>query len=300
MPKLLKTLIISAFFFLCFPAYAAPMPQIPNPFDSPKLQISLSTLGAFSAVQDCKDDDSKKCVYWIGEYIAAIFKYAIGAVGILAAVVLMVGGIIWLTSGGNQTRVGEAKSWIGASLTGLIIALSSYLILYQINPELIKINPIKVAIPEKIGPVITTTSTGAFADKPSAELSTFIACIQRVPNLRINSITDTNIAKGSCNPADPNEQFNSPTNCQHTQYSCHYGGKSDNCVKNGSYAIDVDNNVDGKTVALYAASCGGALGTYDSTARCILNENGTHHHVSIGPYYSCACDTGISSCASQK
>jgi hypothetical protein len=78
----------------------------------------------------------------IGEYIREIYKYAIGAVGILAAVVLMIGGIIWLTSGGNQTRVGEAKSWIGASLTGLIIALCSYLILATINPELVKIKPI--------------------------------------------------------------------------------------------------------------------------------------------------------------
>ncbi len=194
MPKLIKILIISAFLFLCVPAYAATgdMPQIQNPFDSPKLQISLSTLGAFSAVQNCKDDDSKKCVYWIGEYIAALFKYAIGAVGILAAVVLMVGGIIWLTSGGNQTRVGEAKSWIGASLTGLIIALSSYLILYQINPELTKIKPIKVAIPEKIpeptGQVISDSDKASDSITRSFLEKNYIT----INKANCKTITDTN------------------------------------------------------------------------------------------------------------
>ncbi len=81
----------------------------------------------------------------IGEYIKAIYKYAIGVVGILAAVVLMIGGIVWLTAGGNQTRIGEAKAWIGASLTGLIIALTSYMILWTVNPALVRFKPIKVA-----------------------------------------------------------------------------------------------------------------------------------------------------------
>ena len=81
----------------------------------------------------------------IGEYVRAIYKYAIGIVGILAAVVLMLGGIIWLTAGGNTERISNAKSWIGASLTGLILALCSYMILATINPRLVEFKPIEVA-----------------------------------------------------------------------------------------------------------------------------------------------------------
>jgi hypothetical protein len=73
----------------------------------------------------------------IGQYIRAIYKYAIGIVGILAAVVLMIGGIMWIVAGGSSTMIGEAKSWIGASLTGLVIALCSYLILATVNPALV-------------------------------------------------------------------------------------------------------------------------------------------------------------------
>ena len=73
----------------------------------------------------------------IAKYIKVIYKYAIGIVGILAAVVLMVGGVMWIVAGGNATAIGEAKAWIGASLTGLVLALMSYLILATVNPALV-------------------------------------------------------------------------------------------------------------------------------------------------------------------
>jgi hypothetical protein len=73
----------------------------------------------------------------IAKYIGAIYKYSIGVVGILAAVMLMVGGVIWLVAGGNATRVSEAKAWIASSLTGLVLVMTSYLLLSQINSDLI-------------------------------------------------------------------------------------------------------------------------------------------------------------------
>ncbi len=85
--------------------------------------------------------------YSIGKYIQSIYKYAIGIVGILATVVMMFGGVIWITAGGNAERVGNAKSWIGAALTGLVLALTSYLILTTINPDLVNFKPIVVREP---------------------------------------------------------------------------------------------------------------------------------------------------------
>jgi hypothetical protein len=83
----------------------------------------------------------------IGEYIKAVYNYAIGIVGILSALVIMLGGVIWLTAGGNTNRIENAKSWITAALTGLVIALSSYLILYTINPDLINFQTTKPGTP---------------------------------------------------------------------------------------------------------------------------------------------------------
>ncbi|MFA5318268.1 MAG: pilin [Patescibacteria group bacterium] len=81
----------------------------------------------------------------IAQYIKAIYQYGIGIVGILAAVVLMFGGLLWLTAGGDAGRVSEAKEWIKASLLGLVIALCSYVILLTINPDLVNFRAIEVA-----------------------------------------------------------------------------------------------------------------------------------------------------------
>lgn len=85
----------------------------------------------------------------IARYVQAIYKYAIGIVGILAAVVLMIGGVMWIVAGGNVTKIGEAKSWIGASLTGLILALCSYLILATVNPALVNFKTSTIETVEK-------------------------------------------------------------------------------------------------------------------------------------------------------
>ena len=102
--------------------------------------------GAEISVGDVVTKDGIK--YFVSDllpkYINAIYKYAIGIVGILAAVVLMVGGVIWITAGGNPTRIGEAKAWIGASLTGLVLVLGAYTILKTINPELIALKSISI------------------------------------------------------------------------------------------------------------------------------------------------------------
>lgn len=157
--------IIEIFSFLYFILPIATVQadsSMPN-WTMPDIQIDISGLkGKFSPPTQCGTDSNGQpvyCVKWIAEYVAAVYKYAIGIVGILAAVVLMIGGIIWLTAGGSATRVGEAKSWIGASLTGLLIALCSYMILYQINPDLVNLKPIKVTmVPKTVTPAANNTT----------------------------------------------------------------------------------------------------------------------------------------------
>ena len=88
----------------------------------------------------------------IADYIQAIYKYAIGVVAILATVVMMIGGVVWITAGGNQTRVGEAKQYISGSLTGMVLVFCSYMILNTINPDLVKFKPVGI---ETVGEIIT-------------------------------------------------------------------------------------------------------------------------------------------------
>ena len=72
----------------------------------------------------------------IAEYIKAIYTYAVGAVGILATVMLMIGGLRWILAAGNPSSVSEAKDIIMASISGMVLVLTSYLVINQVNPSL--------------------------------------------------------------------------------------------------------------------------------------------------------------------
>jgi hypothetical protein len=91
------------------------------------------------------DTNKTGSTYNIATYIKAIYNYGVGIVGILAAVGIMVGGFIWLTAGGNASKVGEAQAWIGSSISGLALVMFAYLILNTINPALVnlKISTVK-------------------------------------------------------------------------------------------------------------------------------------------------------------
>ena len=60
--------------------------------------------------------------------IARIIRVAMGLLGIVAVVIVLIGGFTWMTAGGNDEKVGEAKKWIFAGIIGLAIILSAFAI----------------------------------------------------------------------------------------------------------------------------------------------------------------------------
>ncbi len=86
----------------------------------------------------------------LAKYIKGLYDYGMAAAGILAAIVLMAGGVIWLTSGGDSGKVGQAKELIIGSISGLVILLSSWIILNTINPDLLALRPIGLSYIEKV------------------------------------------------------------------------------------------------------------------------------------------------------
>jgi hypothetical protein len=72
--------------------------------------------------------------------ILAIYKFGIWTVGIAGLFMLVIGGVMYMTSAGNTATAGSAKTIIWDSLLGIVAALGAYLIMYVINPDLTKIN----------------------------------------------------------------------------------------------------------------------------------------------------------------
>jgi len=73
----------------------------------------------------------------LGEYVKYIFYFAIAISGLLAFGALIYGGVRYLTSAGNPAAMADAKDQVFAGILGLVILLSSYLILNTVNPQLV-------------------------------------------------------------------------------------------------------------------------------------------------------------------
>jgi len=72
-------------------------------------------------------------------YILSIYRFGLWTVGIAALLMISVGGYMYITSAGNNTQVSKAKGVITDAIVGVLLALTSYLLLYTINPELVQI-----------------------------------------------------------------------------------------------------------------------------------------------------------------
>ncbi len=58
--------------------------------------------------------------------IADLIHEAMGLLGIMAVVVILYGGFIWMISGGNDEKVKQAKDTMISGIIGLVIVLTSY------------------------------------------------------------------------------------------------------------------------------------------------------------------------------
>jgi len=85
----------------------------------------------------------------IAQYIKSYYQYGLGIVGIVAAIVLMLGGIIWLTAAGSSSKIEQAKDMITSSLVGMFILFGSWIILRTINPDLVNLKTTSVNMIEK-------------------------------------------------------------------------------------------------------------------------------------------------------
>ncbi|MEK7541397.1 MAG: pilin [Patescibacteria group bacterium] len=72
----------------------------------------------------------------IGDIIAALYVYGVGLVALAALVIFTIGGVMYIFAGDRDPS--HAKEMMKNAFWGLVLALTSWLILYTINPELVK------------------------------------------------------------------------------------------------------------------------------------------------------------------
>jgi hypothetical protein len=132
--------------------------------DALKLQVPI---GKTTEIQLCSGTD--ECG-GIGKYISTVYTWGLSVVGILAVVMMMIGGLIWTTAGGSATHIATAKQYIGGAISGLVLLLVSYLLLETINPELVNLKPLIVQQTTEV-PRTPTQNANAVCCQNSADAS---------------------------------------------------------------------------------------------------------------------------------
>ncbi|MBT6334640.1 MAG: hypothetical protein HOJ29_01465, partial [Candidatus Magasanikbacteria bacterium] len=129
--------------------------EINDILSQPKTVIGIPGL-EFTGIDDLRQAVQENngqffiIIPFIGEYIEAVYRYALAAASVVAIIMMIVAGLQWMTSAGSSDGIQKAKARMTKAVIGLLIAMGSYLILYTINPELIKFRNLRIQYVEEI------------------------------------------------------------------------------------------------------------------------------------------------------
>lgn len=177
--RLSKLIINAAFGLLVFVSLLLLPASFALAADAIKFTPQVAIPGfATGAVDVGTTVDGKVTSDLLARYIKAIYDYGLKAAGILAAVILMGGGLLWLTSAGNESKIGQAKEMIIGSISGLVVLFSAWLILNTVNPALLNLTPLSLTN------IDTTYGCCQYSDK--AEMTTSNKCADAKGTLKVS------------------------------------------------------------------------------------------------------------------
>lgn len=138
------------------PNFAAPPPTDPNvqnlnvggreiTFVKPTLSFDIPGL-QFS---DVLQKGNVLEVGFLADYISAAYQMLLGLSITIAIVMIMLGGIQYVLGAGTG-EVKAAKQRITNAVTGLVLMLSVYVILFTVNPQLTLLPALRIEMPEEI------------------------------------------------------------------------------------------------------------------------------------------------------
>ncbi|KKR21831.1 MAG: hypothetical protein UT50_C0003G0012 [Candidatus Moranbacteria bacterium GW2011_GWA2_39_41] len=221
-------------------------------------------------------------------YISAVYKFGIWAVGVSALLMITIGGYMYIMSAANVASAEKAKEIITDAIIGLILALVSYLLLYEINPNLVKLRAPAVSPTASTAQGGTTTASGgtttggagtpALCDGTCNQVNS--ACLNNSSSINSSILKSIVTGGEGCNKSVSSDGFGS---CGYSQAlpsirtACGISGTpSETCVK-----IQNDVTLDINCAAWLIKNQSGKCGTTEiSRVGCCYNggpNNGDCH-----------------------
>lgn len=77
----------------------------------------------------------------IPRYLKGIYDFLLSIVGITAVFMMVLGGMRYIAAAGNSSAIADAKNMIEGAITGLLLALFSWVVIDTLNPDLLNITP---------------------------------------------------------------------------------------------------------------------------------------------------------------
>lgn len=109
---------------------------------APIMNIPIPTLTPLSNIEVVPGETAS--IPWIAQYIVAIYRYGLIIASMFTVIAFMISGIMYLTAGGLPQNIQKAKSISFGALTGVVLLVSSYLILNMINPNLTELKSLTI------------------------------------------------------------------------------------------------------------------------------------------------------------
>ncbi len=182
------------------------------------------------------------------DLLSAIYKFFIWTVGIAAFFMLTVGGFLYVTSAGNNASITTAKNIITDAIIGLVAVLTAYILLYVINPDLVKLNLNLISVE------VNTASMPNAAEGP----------------VKFSDGNDNSVAKGQV--LDAAEKLkNSGCRYCNPKYGCSRNG----CKGNPPYT-DCSNFVENAYKNAGCKSPGGSTGQMASRTKGCVPQSSLH------------------------
>lgn len=109
----------------------------------PNLNVPIPGFSGFSTPTKSSDGQYVS-VNFLAEYINAIYGWALGAMALVAVVMMMLGGLQYVLSRGKSKYIEKAKTRITNAITGLVLLLAAYNIAFLINPATVTLEALQI------------------------------------------------------------------------------------------------------------------------------------------------------------
>lgn len=160
--------------------------------------------------------------FLLAKYLRGVYIYFIWSVGVLATVMVIYGGIKWVSAAGNPSRINDARETINSAIIGVIIALVSVVLLNIIDP-----NYTRFGLPD-LNPVTGQSLTAQIAGYKnpggSCKSSAEIPCGQVCVDLSRGNVY------GNCNYCPYNVDEIGAKTCGEMKFDPTVTAASGNCV----------------------------------------------------------------------